>query len=220
MESDMSSEAKEVSMDAERLSALVDGELDLSATEMACARWKGDAQARCTWHAYQLIGDVLRSEDLASPAGADERFLLSVRARLAAEPVVLAPAPLVSLNVLARTAAGRGRGSRWVLPSAVAAGVLLVMGTFSALRPGNLPAAGAPAVALSDASAPVAVESSLRSMAVAEPVEPVAVVMNGKVIRDARLERYLAAHKQFSGSSALGVPSAFLRSATVETEGR
>jgi sigma-E factor negative regulatory protein RseA len=94
------------------------------------------------------------------------------------------------------------------------------MGTFSALRPGNLPSAGAPAMALSDASAPVAVESSLRSMAAAEPVEPVAVVMNGKVIRDARLERYLAAHKQFSGSSALGVPSAFLRSATVETEAR
>ena len=34
------------------------------------------------------------------------------------------------------------------------------------------------------------------------------------------LDRYLAAHKQFAGSSALGVPSAFLRSATVETNGR
>jgi sigma-E factor negative regulatory protein RseA len=40
------------------------------------------------------------------------------------------------------------------------------------------------------------------------------------VIRDARLDRYLAAHKQFSGSSALGLPSAFLRSATVESDAR
>ena len=36
------------------------------------------------------------------------------------------------------------------------------------------------------------------------------------MLRDARLERYLAAHKQFAGTSALGVPSAFLRSATVD----
>jgi sigma-E factor negative regulatory protein RseA len=40
------------------------------------------------------------------------------------------------------------------------------------------------------------------------------------VIRDARLERYLAAHKQFSGSSALGVPSAFLRSSTLDADAR
>jgi sigma-E factor negative regulatory protein RseA len=41
-------------------------------------------------------------------------------------------------------------------------------------------------------------------------------VRGGTVLRDARLDRYLAAHKQFAGSSALGVPSSFLRSATVD----
>ncbi|HNK20165.1 MAG TPA: anti-anti-sigma factor, partial [Piscinibacter sp.] len=40
------------------------------------------------------------------------------------------------------------------------------------------------------------------------------LVTDGKVIRDARLDRYLAAHQRFAGTSALGVPSAFLRSAT------
>jgi sigma-E factor negative regulatory protein RseA len=40
------------------------------------------------------------------------------------------------------------------------------------------------------------------------------------MIRDPRLERYLVAHKQFAGTSALGVPSAFLRSATVDAESR
>ena len=43
---------------------------------------------------------------------------------------------------------------------------------------------------------------------------------NSQFVRDAQLDRYLAAHKQFAGSSALGVPSGFLRSATVEMVGR
>ena len=50
--------------------------------------------------------------------------------------------------------------------------------------------------------------------------EPPAVVANGKLIRDARLDQYLAAHKQFGGSSALGVPSGFLRSATYDASER
>jgi sigma-E factor negative regulatory protein RseA len=91
-----------------------------------------------------------------------------------------------------------------MLPSAIAAGLVLVVGTFTLLRPGGSPPAAAPAVTLADAT----------------PAEPAAIVMNGKVIRDARLDRYLAAHKQFSGSSALGLPSAFLRSATVEADAR
>ena len=40
------------------------------------------------------------------------------------------------------------------------------------------------------------------------------------MIRDAQLDRYLAAHKQFAGTSALGVPSAFLRGATLDTASR
>jgi sigma-E factor negative regulatory protein RseA len=202
----MSSEAMKGSAEGERLSALVDGELDGPATEAACRLWKHDAQARSIWHAYHLIGDVLRSDDLASEASRDERFLLSLRARLAAEPVVLAPAPLpASMAARARSA------SRWMLPSAVAAALLLVAGTFTILRSDNLAPANAPTLALADAAAPAAVVAT----DLAEPV-----TMNGKVIRDARLDRYLAAHKQFSGSTALGLPSAFLRAATVETDGR
>jgi sigma-E factor negative regulatory protein RseA len=214
VESDMSSEAMEGSAEGERLSALVDGELDSSATEAACRLWKNDVQARCSWHAYHLIGDVLRSDDLAVEAGRDERFLLSLRARLDAEPVVLAPAPLpASIAVRSRVAGSAANASRWMLPSAVAAALLLVAGTFTVLRSDNLAPATAPTVALADAAAQVATSS-------VDSVEPVAMVMNGKLVRDARLDRYLAAHKQFSGSSALGLPSAFLRAATVETDGR
>ncbi len=72
-------------------------------------------------------------------------------------------------------------------------------------------------------------EPASRSMAQApSPVVPVAattagpaadtgdamLVTDGKILRDARLDRYLAAHQRFAGASALGVPSSFLRSAT------
>ena len=51
-------------------------------------------------------------------------------------------------------------------------------------------------------------------------LEPQTLVADGKLIRDARLERYFAAHEQFGGSSALGVPSGFLRAATTQAPGR
>jgi sigma-E factor negative regulatory protein RseA len=50
--------------------------------------------------------------------------------------------------------------------------------------------------------------------------EPQTQVADGNLVRDARLERYFAAHTQFSGSSALGVPSGFLRAATTQTPDR
>jgi hypothetical protein len=56
--------------------------------------WRDDARARETWHAYHLIGDVLRSEELAHAPARDEAFLAGLRQRLAAEPAILAPAPV------------------------------------------------------------------------------------------------------------------------------
>jgi sigma-E factor negative regulatory protein RseA len=43
---------------------------------------------------------------------------------------------------------------------------------------------------------------------------------NSMLVRDAGLERYLAAHQQFGGNSALAVPSGFLRNATYEGPSR
>lgn len=214
----MTSEAWNESGDAEGLSALVDGEVDSATAHAACARFKIDARVRSDWHAYQLIGDVLRSDELARGAGRNEQFLVSLRARLQAEPVVLAPEPLPAPSSLASR--GSLRASRWMLPSAMAAGLLLVVGTFSVLGPRNSPVGNAAPVAVADATLPGRGDVPAGSSSVAESVTGPAVVMTGKVIRDARLDRYLAAHKQFSGSSALGLPSAFLRSATVESDGR
>src|SRR5689334_13843162 len=70
------------------LSALADGD-----ATRAFQAWRDDPDARAAWHSYQLIGDVLRSEDLACEPEADQAFLVALRARLADEPVVLAPQP-------------------------------------------------------------------------------------------------------------------------------
>ena len=92
----------------EDLSALTDGELEPAQVAEACARWRDDSELRGRWHAYQLIGDVLRSEDLAASGTRDAAFLAALRERLANEPVVLAPEPAAAAAPAMRTAARRG----------------------------------------------------------------------------------------------------------------
>ncbi len=218
-------------VDPECLSALVDGEIDEAELTGACEAWRVDGVVRATWHSYQLIGDVLRSDDLASDASHDCSFLTALRGRLAIEPVVLAPpapagpkdavagrAPFVDeslTTVLAPRAAARRSRPAWAMPSAVAAGFVLVVGTFTVMRSGAPPPdAGTVAVAAVD---PGTVTRA--ALAKTDPLTAGATA-DGPVLRDARLDRYLDAHKQFAGSSALGAPSAFLRSATVDSSAR
>jgi len=202
----------------EALSALIDGEADANAVSRVCAVWRDDATTRLDWHTFHLIGDVLRSDDLASTPGRDAAFLARLRERLGDEPVVLAPAPLAS------AAAPRLRSRRWAGPVAVAAGFVAVAGVLVVMR-----ATGPVAAEATLAGAMPTAPSGLAPVGASTAAAPVAdagieserLVRGGTVLRDARLDRYLAAHKQFAGSSALGVPSSFLRSATVDaTAGR
>ena len=206
---------------AEQLSALADGELEAGAVGTACASWRESESARARWHSYQLIGDVLRSDDLASSADKDAAFIAALRTRLAAEPVVLAPEPLAA-TVPAVTHAARSRGWSWMAPSAVAAGFVAIAGMLMVTQAPN-PGADAGATVLSSARPS---DSSVMMVAAPAPtasslmLEPQALVADGQLIRDARLDRYLAAHKQFAGVSVLGLPSAFVRSAATDAPKR
>jgi sigma-E factor negative regulatory protein RseA len=186
----------------ERLSALADGEIDGVGPASLCAGWTADEGVRRDWHTWHLIGDVLRSEDLASDPRRDRRLCAAIRARLKDEPIVLAPSR--------EPAARRGR---WAVGGAIAAGLVLVVGTFMVLHPTN---DAAPVLAKAD-QVP-ALPASPPGGGLQPGDEP--VVADTRLIRDAQLDRYLAAHKQFAGTSALGVPSAFLRSATLDTASR
>src|SRR5688572_21157127 len=73
----------------EKISALMDGELDARLGDQQFAHLKNDSGARACWDTYHLIGDALRGERVVSgnPSGRLERF----SALLAQEPTVLAP---------------------------------------------------------------------------------------------------------------------------------
>ena len=164
------------------LSALADG--DASAADPACRLWRDDEQARRTWHTYHLIGDVMRSEDLAAAPARDAAFLSALRQRLAAEPVVLAPTPSTA------------RRQPWLVPAAMVAGFVLVAGVLVVARV-SLP--GAPPAAVE-----VATASNAGSPALGRPeLRP---VPNGTLIIDTRLDEFLRAHQAAGGGMAAAAP--------------
>lgn len=91
----------------ERLSAVMDGEIDGPECEGCLDRLKDDAELRDAWRLYHVIGDAIRGEaGTGLPAAFAER--------LAAEPTVLAPrrttrhasrAPWYALSAAASVAA-------------------------------------------------------------------------------------------------------------------
>ncbi|MES2959714.1 MAG: RseA family anti-sigma factor [Pseudomonadota bacterium] len=177
------------------LSALMDGEA--ADADFACRAWRDDAGLRADWHAYQLIGELMRSDDVAVSPQRDARFLGRLRERMAAEPVVLAPAAVAE-------GARRGSARRaWAAPAAIAAGFVTVAGVVVALR------VAAPTGVAPDASGQLASQASAPVARVAAGV----LGVDGRLVRNAELDRYLAAHKQYSSTSALAVPGGIVRNA-------
>jgi sigma-E factor negative regulatory protein RseA len=176
----------------EWLSALVDGEAQ--ALEPACAQWRDDPQARRSWHRYHLIGDTMRSAELARKPAHDANFLNAFRERLAKEPVVLAPAALV-----ASTAAQRPARSAWAVPVAAAVGFVLVTGVLVVARMGPTTAPAA-SFELTAASAPQPAALELR-----------VVSDRQAVLVDPRLEEFLRVHQAAGGGMVAATPGGTLR---------
>ncbi len=177
------------------LSALADGQAD--ALAQACQAWRDDPQARQTWRTYHLIGDVLRSDELARHPGRDEDFLAGLRQRLAAEPVPLAPSPAPPPVP---------RRQPWLVPVAAAAGFVVVAGVLVVSRlgaPGA--AAGSPTLAAASGAAVTLVGMAAR------PAASAVRSGEGTLIRDARLDEYLRAHQSARGGVAVAAPGGLLR---------
>ena len=203
----------------EPLSELMDGESDAASTHRACCDWRDDPLARQQWHAWHLIGDVLRSDDLVCRPQRDAAFVAALRSRLASEPVVLAPEPMTpaaepvpaSPAVTARRFRRSASGA-----AAIAAGFVVVAGTLVAMRPTT---PEAPRLAQGTAAGTAqgvaaGVPVNVAPLTLARNVEPQVQVANGKLIRDARLDQYLAAHKRYS---PLGMPTSLTQGRPVET---
>lgn len=181
------------------LSAAADGQTDALGT--ACLAWRNDAGARATWHAYHLIGDVLRSRELATLPERDAAFLGRLRERLANEPVVLAPAPAASPPV---------RPQAWgrLIPAAVAAGFVVVAGVLVVSRV-SAPVAPQGPETLAEAPSARGVTPVSNRAALASSGQPAQA--GTPLIRDARLDEFLRAHQAARGGMAVAVPGSALR---------
>lgn len=200
------------------LSALADGEL--GASEFDALLDSLDTSSLPNWHAYQVIGDVLRGQ--GDPAGTRPaaEFLAAVRIGLdghdthmnvAPRAVFETPGP-VSGQI--RQEAANDALFRWKMVAGFAS-LAAVMAVSWGVVSGSGSSGAAGAQLASNAPVPVATVSA---PAVSAPVT--ANTGQGVVIRDAQLEALLAEHRQHGGMSALQMPSGFIRNATYEAAGR
>jgi sigma-E factor negative regulatory protein RseA len=157
--------------------------------ERLCQQWSDDS-TREDWHTWSLIGDVLRSEDLAQRPSHDAQFLAGLRQKLAQEPVVLAPADLAPTSLEQAKSApkpGRVNTRYWLGSAAVAASVAVAVGAWVRQPEGLSQDRGA---TLAQAATPADVSAQM----------PLTMV------RDPELDRYLAAHRQYVQGPALAAP--------------
>lgn len=188
------------------MSALTDGEADAAEVARGCVAWAAaDDAARRSWYAYQLIGDVLRSEDLAAKPARDLAFLDRLRLSLDAEPAILAPQPVP--GVAARPAARR---RAWVVPAALAAGVMALASVLVvAIGPGAGTSGPVMALAPTPTVVPAAASAAVESPALAEAAPP-----GGAIVRSAQLDRYLRAHRDYGNGLPGSLPGGSGRSVT------
>jgi len=87
----------------ERISMLMDGEVDESELSPELVLLRNNTDARRTWDIYHLIGDTLRGH--AGPA-----LAAKLSERLASEPTVLAPRPRAQRKKIAQLAFSAAAG--------------------------------------------------------------------------------------------------------------
>lgn len=186
----------------ELMSALADGQLAGDAFARGVEIAATDAAAREAWHAYHLIGDVLRSSDLAHGAPADG-FLSRLQERLREEPSAFAVQSDVHVAASPDAEAANDGNFRWKVVAGAAsfAAVSAIAWTLIGTAPGRQE--GAQLAAASRAASGTVLTASER----------------GVMIRDPRLDEFMAAHRQLGGAT-LVAPAGYLRNATFDTPGR
>ena len=177
---------------AQRLSALLDGELDADGCRALVERLHDDEDACRTWALLNCVGDAMRSADVAAYHSAG--FVARVSAALEREPTVLAPAALPPRSTV----------RRWLLPGAGAAAAAAV-----------LIAVGLPSRQAATPEATIAKAPAATATAVASAPQPV-------IDRSPQLERYLAAHRELADATVMPYSTPYVRTsgAVLMQEGR
>jgi sigma-E factor negative regulatory protein RseA len=163
----------------ERLSALMDDELDEHAIDGELDRIKDDPQREEAWATYHMIGDALRGQIDPVP-GIEKR----VRTMLANEPTVLAPNLWNAKRVAQRV----------VLPLAasvcgIAVVAWLALSTNSVISPAN------------NLATQVAVDTTTQLAQRSDEARSEESTADGSEAED--MSEYLMAHQQFSPSTTM-----------------
>ena len=197
---DQAANDAETALDAFQLSCLLDGELDGPERDRVLDRLMHDADAQRLWSTLHVVGDAIRSSEVACTH--HTQFQARLAACLANEPAIVAP----------RWARERQRVlRRMVLPGAAvaAAAVMLMVVAVPQLRGGAgdtsaLTAADSKAVPVSGTPPAVAsIPASTTPAANSRPTYP-----------------YLQAHREFAPGGVLPPSAPYLRtSASLPAEG-
>jgi len=173
----------------DRISALMDGELDDRDALREIGRLKTDERSRELWDEFHMVGDALRGEPVLSSA-----FSAGFSKRLAEEPTVLAPR---------RMAPKTRRVTTYALSAAasLSAAALVAWVAVSPMAPTTPQLASAPA--------PAPVQAA---------VELVAQPLRG-VPSDGRMNEYLLAHEGLSPGSVLQGVAPYIRTVTAIRQG-
>lgn len=168
----------------DKISALMDGELDERQVQHELARLRQNGELQQTWNTFHLIGDALRGE----------RVLLtditaSLSRRLADEPTVLAPQRDRSRKV-----------TTYVLSAAASVAAIALVG-WVALAPHRLQRPADIAQAQPVPAAPV----------VASVPAPVQATPVASVPYDGSRNEYILAHQGFSPSTAIQGVAPYIR---------
>lgn len=179
-------------VDIEHLSSLIDGELDAREAAAVLDALCRDAELQRRWSDLQLVGDALRSSEVA--ACHMEGFCDRVRTALASEPTVLAPPP--------RRA--RPAWRRFSVPG------LAIAASMAAIAFVAVPLLRAPApdvMAQRPLPATTGVVAATAAVAASQAeAKAAAAIANARA-----LDPYFAAHRELTGGSPLPRAAAYLR---------
>lgn len=177
----------------ERISILLDGEMDRAEAEAAIAALCADPAYRSQWHELHRAGDALRSNEVAACDAA--HFCARVTAALAGEPTVLAP----------RAAKTTSRVRRYWMPGVAVAASVAAIGFIA------VPLLRAPETSIAKNVAPPVVE-----VAALDPArKSLPTIVNARAAVDA-FNPYLAAHRELTSNSVVPRAAAYLRSSATE----
>lgn len=174
----------------ERLSALLDGEMDRAEADAAIAAVCASPALLRQWHELHRVGDALRSNEVAACDA--ESFCNRVRQALAAEPTVLAPRSSSASRI--------GLRRYWMPGLAIAASVAAV--GFVAVPLLRTPDTNSLAKAVNAGTAVAALDPAPK---------PLPTIVNARGLSPS-FNPYLAAHRELIGNSVVPRAAVYLRS--------